>query len=213
MFQLFSTKEKEMISLDNQIEQFASYLTSEVGIDKNQIKTVATEITNEIATLSTEQLQKIQLDSLIPLESRRAELEGFQRMMDFIRTNKINDAGVIRAQVITQNYICFVYLKDSYFRTFQNLMPSITITHRCCKFLTSARIRKFRNSIAHGNWNYKTDFGGLEYWDYQENKKDKGYEYFEVLQDELNFWQTLSRGVAYSSILSVLKRLEKQITH
>lgn len=189
--------------LNIQLSQFRRYLKAEVGIPDEYITKVGSTIKKELNHLTQSQLEDITTHSPVGLRNRYDELVAFQRMMDYIKVNQVNEPGLIRSQVITQNYICFVYLKDSYFKTLQNITTQDTITHRCTKFLTSARIRKFRNSIAHGNWHYKADFSGLEFWDYLNGRKENGYEKFEVQQEELDFWQTLSRVVAYASIETI----------
>jgi len=189
-----------MENLDLQLSFYNVSLKEEIGISDEISKKVGTTIETELQILTEAQIENILVHSPVKLSSRYDELISFQRMMDYIRINKINEPGLIRSQVITQNYICFVYLKDSYFKALQKETAENTITHRCSKFLTSQQIRKFRNSIAHGNWDYKSDFSGLVYWDYLNGRKENGYEKFEVNNEELSFWQTLSRVLAYASI-------------
>lgn len=195
-----------MNNLDIQLKQFSDKLKNEVGIPDIYLDEVANKIQLEVSNLTSRSVQKIKTDSTISLQHRYNELKGFQLMMDFMNNNNVKNAGLIRSQVITQNYICFVYLKDSYFKSLQKITPVDSITHRCCKFLVSGELRKFRNAIAHGNWNYKSDFDGLEYWDFKNGNKSNGYEKFEINQNQLNFWQTLSRVVAYCSIEIIINK-------
>lgn len=192
-----------MINLDLQLAYYRRNLIEEVGISSEICENIGTKIEEELQNLTEIQIEDIISHSPISLNNRYEELVAFQRMMDYVQINQISEPGLVRSQVITQNYICFVYLKDSYFKALQNETESKTITHRCSKFLTSARIRKFRNSIAHGNWNYKSDFNGLEYWDYIRGRRENGYEKFIVSSKELAFWQTLSRVLAYASIETI----------
>lgn len=196
-----------MNQLDEQLAQFELRLIDEVGVGKDNVYRVCSTVASEMEQVHTDAIRQIENQSPVKLKHRYNELVGFQRMMDCIGGLTTVDAGLIRAQVIAQNYICFVYLKDGFFRSIQQVIPNHAVCYRCCHFLTSARIRQFRNSIAHGNWNYSQNYSSLEYWDYKEGRKENGYEKFEVYQDELNFWQTLSRGIAYSSIIPMIKRL------
>lgn len=192
-----------MEQLDIQLSKYKQYLKNDLGIPDYYDTKVGSTIEIELKNLTQSQKEEIIAHSPVELTKRYDELVAFQRMMDFVRNNNIKEPGLIRSQVITQNYICFVYLKDSYFKALQDKTDQDTVIHRCCKFLTSDRIRKFRNSIAHGTWSYKSDFSGIEYWDYINGKKENGYEKFEISQEELSFWQTLSRTVAYSSIETI----------
>ncbi len=195
-----------MKRLDNQLCKYSAQLKNDVGVSDKYVSKIGSTIMSELSALSKKQIENITNHSPVDLTKRYDELVAFQQMMDFIRSNQIEEPGLIRSQVISQNYICFVYLKDSYFRALQKETIEGTIINSCCKFMTSNRIRKFRNSIAHGNWNYKSDFSGLEYWDYLDGKRINGYEKLEIKQEELSFWQTLSRVIAYSSIETIRKK-------
>jgi hypothetical protein len=208
-FRKLKAKIIDMENLDKQLSVYNTYLKNEVGITNNDLNKISSKIENEINCLTKEEIEKFIDKSPIDLNHRYDELTAFQMMMDYIRINQITDPGLIRSQVINQNYICFVYLQDSYFKALQDGTQINSITYRCCNFLTSSRIRKFRNSIAHGSWCYKDDYSGLEYWDYLNGKKKNGYENFEVNQEELSFWQTLSRVVAYTTIETIRLKLKE----
>ena len=53
--------------------------------------------------------------------------------------------------------------------------------------------------MAHANWTYRGDFGAIIYWARKGDAPDEPMQRFEVVQDELTFWQALSRCVAYSA--------------
>jgi hypothetical protein len=125
------------------------------------------------------------------------ELRAFQAFMDGA-TGSPNPA-VIRAQVIVQNYLCFVYLGEACFRALLKTSKPGSVTRRCCKYLTDNPVRAFRNAIAHSNWTYTPDFGGLVFWARKGSDDTEPPSRFEIEQRELDFWQTLSRGVAYAS--------------
>ncbi len=122
--------------------------------------------------------------------------------MDLVRDSRPHPA-VVRAQVITQNYICFVYLGDSCFTVLKKELPSGSTAKKCCKFLTDNPVRAFQNAIAHSNWQYLPDFNGLEFWAKKGTDPSEQLSRFEVLQHDLNFWQALARCVAYASYLSL----------
>jgi len=58
-------------------------------------------------------------------------------------------------------------------------------------------IRAFRNAIAHANWKYKGDFSGIIFWARKGNQKNESLTKWEVNQEDLNFWQALSRCTGY----------------
>ncbi|MDA8351432.1 MAG: hypothetical protein M0038_22030, partial [Pseudomonadota bacterium] len=76
-----------------------------------------------------------------------------------------------------------------------------SVTRKCARFLTNNPVRAFRNAVAHGNWRYRDDFTGLVFWARKGSDPSEDLHQFEVGQHELNFWQALSRGVAYSAYL------------
>ena len=105
--------------------------------------------------------------------------------------------GVVRAQVIYQNYVCFVYLGEACFRALRQIAPSGSNAKKCCKFLTDNPIRAFRNAIAHANWDYNDDFSGIIYWARKGSDPSEPMSRFEVAQHDLQFWQALARTVGY----------------
>lgn len=103
----------------------------------------------------------------------------------------------IRAQVITQNYICFVYLGDACFKSLVKATGVGSVTRKCCQFLVDNPVRAFRNALAHANWTYRGDYSGLVFWARKGSDPDEALTRFEVDQNDLNFWQALCRCVAY----------------
>ena len=74
-----------------------------------------------------------------------------------------------------------------------------SVTKRSCKFLTDNPVRAFRNAVAHANWQYRADFKALIYWARKGSDPAEELARFEVTQDDLGFWQALSRSVAYAA--------------
>lgn len=186
--------------LDIQMNQWSSRLRDDLGILPNESQSLASTIEKEVSRLSLSEKDEIRNSSPISVNIRLDELVAFQGWMDFANTQRRNPV-IVRAQVIAQNYICFVYLKETWFEVLHKFMPEESATSKSCAFLLSRPIRFFRNAISHGNWKYKDDFSGIEYWD----RKDQSspYTYSEVSQQELDFWQILSRVTAYATFLSL----------
>jgi hypothetical protein len=114
--------------------------------------------------------------------------------MDF--AGSVKNPFVTRAQVVTQNYMCFVYLSESLFLALRKLAPEGSQSKKCAKFLTDDPIRSLRNAIAHANWKYNEDYSGLIY--YARKGDSITLDQFAVNQSKLDFWQALARCTAYA---------------
>jgi hypothetical protein len=191
-----------MNHLDNQMKHWSAKLQSDLKISATSSETLASTIYKEVSELSEAQKKLLAESSIIPIQDRLDELKAFQSWMDFASNIKGNP-GITRAQVITQNYICFVYLSEGWFKQLYKATNSGTATKKSCKFLTNDRIRYFRNAISHSNWHYKSDFSGIEYWSRKGEDPNEPMTKFEVSQSECNFWQSLARCTAYASYLSI----------
>jgi hypothetical protein len=103
-----------MDHLDKQMQQWSTRLRDDLKINPPESNQLATTITKEVAALPDEVKQRVKASSHIPLEIRTEELVAFQGYMDIVRANGRHPA-IVRAQVVYQNYICFVYLGESCF--------------------------------------------------------------------------------------------------
>ena len=135
----------------------------------------------------------------VPLKARFDELVAFQDFMDGVRRATPRPA-MSRAQVITQNYVCFVYLKDACFEALADEVATGSVTKRCATFLSTGAVRDFRNAFAHANWQYTVNSRGLKCWVRRDARNGLSpMREFVVSQEQLDFWQCLSRGVAYAA--------------
>lgn len=184
--------------LDTQMQAFSAQLTSEVRLKPDLVAKLATAIAADVRFLTPEQKIEIRAASPVPLADRLAELQAFQGWMDQAHTVR-NNPFVTRAQVLSQNYICFVYLPEACFRILSKACPSGSATKKCAQFLSNNPVRAFRNAVAHANWTYRSDFGAIIYWARKGSDSTEPLEKFEVEQNELSFWQALSRCVAYAA--------------
>jgi hypothetical protein len=183
-------------NLDTQMERFSARLLSEIKLTSEVAAKLATTIAADVRFLSPDQKSEIKAASPIPLGDRLAELQAFQGWMDRARAVR-NDPFITRAQVLTQNYICFVYLPEACFRILAKACPSGSAAKKCGKFLSDNPVRAFRNAIAHANWTYRSDFKAIVFWAREGSNATEPLKRFEVEQDELEFWQALSRCTAY----------------
>jgi hypothetical protein len=188
--------------LDRQLAAFSGKLRKAVGLKEGETAKVATLIAAEARFLEPSQRAAIFAASPAPLRNRLEELTAFQAFMDMASRIRGNPP-LTRAQMIVQNYVCFVYLSEACFRALLKNSKAGSVTHRCCKFLTDNPVRAFRNAIAHSNWSYAPDFRSLVFRARKGTDPNESPSRFEVSQGELDFWQKLSRGVAYASYTSL----------
>lgn len=192
-----------MQHLDAQLREWTTRLNEDVKIPIDQCQRVATLIQEEVKALEDKDRAKVLNASPVPLDARVQELQAFQSWTEAVH-DVSGSPPVVRAHVITQNYVCFVYLKDACFEALRRVMPSESVTKRCCKFLVNNPVRAFRNAVAHGNWKYMEDYSGIEFWSYKGRKKeDKPMPRWEASQQDLDFWQDIAKVTAYSSFTAL----------
>jgi len=185
------------------MRQWSSRLRDDLRIGPPESNQLAKSIAREVAALPDEAKQRVREASPIPLKIRVEELVAFQGWMDLVHAAAKPHPVVVRAQVVYQNYICFVYLGESCFNILKEELPSGSTAKKCCKFLTDNPVRAFRNAVAHANWRYLPDFSGLEYWARKGAESTESMVRFEVSQQDLLFWQALARCTAYASFLTL----------
>jgi hypothetical protein len=192
-----------MVIVDEQMRHWSARLRDGLKIVPPESDALASSIASEVQGLSFEAKDRVRAASLVPLEARLEELIAFQKWMDLAHGLKPHPA-VVRAQVITELYVCFVYLGEACFGVLKKELPAGSATRKCCKFLTENPIRALRNAVAHSNWNYLPGFSGLEFWAKKGNDPNERPSKFVVLQEELSYWQALARCTAYASYLSLV---------
>ena len=192
-----------MVIIDEQMRNWSARLRDDLKIAPTESDALASSIAQEVRALSLEAKDRVRAASLVPLEARLEELIAFQKWMDLTHGSRPHPAAV-RAQVITELYICFVYLGESCFGVLRKELPIGSVTRKCCKFLTENPVRALRNAVAHSNWRYLPDFSGLEFWAKKGADPNEQPSRFVVLQEELSFWQALARCTAYASYLSLI---------
>jgi hypothetical protein len=192
----------QMVLLDEQMRRWSNRLRDDLRILSPHSDALASSIAREVQALSFEAKDRVRAASLVPVEARLEELVAFQKWMDLVHGSRPHPAAV-RAQVITELYICFVYLGEACFGVLGKELPAGSTTRKCCKFLTENPIRALRNAVAHSNWRYLPDFSGLEFWAKKGAGPNEQPSRFVVVQEELSFWQALARCTAYASYVSL----------
>jgi hypothetical protein len=160
---------------------------------------LATSIYDEIATLDEVTVNRLRHALPIPPERYREEMEAFQSWMTIAHSNAGNPV-IVRAQVMTQLYVAFVWLRDALMRPVVEAMANDSLVGKVEKFLGSGKPRNLRNAVAHGRWCYLPDFDGLEFWD---GPRHDNLKRFQITGNTLGAWQTLSRGVSIATLLAL----------
>lgn len=107
---------------------------------------LASAIACEFGSLSSEAKQRVKDASLVSLAARIEELRAFQGWMDLVHDSNPHPV-VVRAQVITQNCICFVYLGEACFNVLRKDLPADSVAKKCCEFLTDNPVRSGTPSL------------------------------------------------------------------
>ena len=115
------------------------------------------------APLDEQATNCLRLALIIPPERYVEELTAFQAWMG-IATANAGNAPIVRAQVMTELYVAFVWLRDSLIKPIQVHVGPNTAFSALARYLNGGQRRLLRNAVAHGRWCYLPHFGGLEYW-------------------------------------------------
>lgn len=161
---------------------------------------LATAVYREVVNLGDEATNQLRIAMFIPPERYVEELLAFQTWMDIARANAA-DPAIVRAQVMTELYVAFVWLRDSLMNPIAERLGDDTTFGVLSRFLNGGRRRLLRNAVAHGRWCYLPDFSGLECW--AEPSRGQKHERFEIHQVDIDAWQLLSRGTAIAALLAL----------
>ena len=177
--------------LDEQMAAWSTRLVSEVKVSDADSRKLATIIASEVRFLSVASKAEITASSPVRLADRLQELQAFQGWMDIVRRSA-SSPFVVRAQVITQNYISFVYLPEFLASEFsQRLLRPDRVRANARSFLAMVTFARFGNVIAHANWSYREDFNAIGYWARKGNDPQEKLERFEVIQEGFRFGNLL----------------------
>jgi hypothetical protein len=186
---------------DRQMHQFASFFVNEVKIPAEKTDKIASIIADEINKIPAKSKREIvnSISNPIPIQDRLNELTAFQGWMDIAHDSR--NPYITRAQVIVQNYVCFVYLGEACFKTLKQYLEPGSVAKKCCNFLINNPVRAFRNAVAHSNWKYKDDFSGIIFYARKGHQASEPMVEWQVEDKSLAFWQALSRCTAYTAFL------------
>jgi hypothetical protein len=189
--------------LNRQLAVHRKRLLKEVGLTADEAANVASLVASDIHLLSPDAKAEIKTASPVPISARINELLVFQAWMDLDRSRPKHPT-IVRTQILVQNYICFIYLKDACFEVISKKAAPKSVAARCAKHLSRGAVRDFRNAFAHANWHYNATHTGLDCWVLKTARTGSArLKHFVVSQDDLTFWQALARAVAYATYLQL----------
>lgn len=180
--------------LDAQLAS-TSLQSDHLGTPRAEFDRLASGIFSEVRNTTEAEKKSIRQLVPIPPEAYRDEMQSFQSWVDIAHSNH-NNPFVVRAQVMTELYGSFVWLRDSFMKPIADVLPN-SLHAKVTEFLLSDERRRLRNAIAHGRWTYRRDFDGLDCWD------GRPPQHLEVSDEELTAWQTLSRADAIAVLLGL----------
>lgn len=140
---------------------------------------VAITIHGEVAGLDETVLKRLRAALLVAPERYAEEMAAFEQWGKVALACSANPF-VVRARVMTELYVAFVWLKDSLLRPTAKAVSDQSTLATVERFLSSGRRRMLRNAVAHGRWCYLPDFKGLEGW--AEPSYGQPHECFEISQ-------------------------------
>lgn len=159
---------------------------------------LATSIYDEVAPLDERAVNELRLSMLVPPERWVEELAVFQSWTTIAHLNE-GDPAIVRAHVMTELYISFVWLWDSLMKPAAAALSTQSCLARLERFLGSGRRGTLRNAVARGRWAPMPDSGGVECW----AELTYGYQRVEIGRADLEAWQMLSRGAAIAVLLAL----------
>ena len=189
--------------LNRQLVVHRKRLLTEVGLTADEASNVASLVAADVRLLSPDAKAEIKAASPVPISSRIDELLVFQAWMD-LDHSRPKHPTIVRTRVLIQNYVCFIYLKDPCFEVISKRAAPKSVAARCAKYLSRGAVRDFRNAFAHANWHYNATYSGLDCWVlHNARNRSAQLRHFIVSQEDLTFWQALSRAVAYATYLQL----------
>ncbi|MGL4174471.1 MAG: hypothetical protein ACRCSN_00220 [Dermatophilaceae bacterium] len=192
-----SRTDRPLAHLDNQLSAHAAELRK-IGIDD---PAVASRIYRELDNLDEGARHRIRARMTIAPERFREELSACQAFHDDLDGRDAVPPPTVRAQMIVLLYTSFVMLRDSLLAPVRKEVAPDSVAGRVVDFLSKDELRLFRNSIAHGHWDYAENFSGLVFW--ARPGRDLPHRRFGIDQATFNFWQRLSRATSYATVLAL----------
>lgn len=184
--------------LDHKLSAYSPKLRDDLGIDPPASLRLASAIRDEIRALPVHLLPTLAGDSPLALKDR---WEMLNLLIGWLDSN--HDYPDAFGQIVTVNYIAFVYFGDTCFKVLRKELPKGTIAQKCCVYLTDNPVRAFRNAIAHGNWRFCLDRSGIDFWARKGADPEEEVVRWRFVQNDLSFSQYLAIATAFSTMATL----------
>jgi hypothetical protein len=185
-----------LTNLDARLSRFSTKLRDDLKITPPESNAVASAIRSELTKLDVKLLPTLSGESPLSLSDRLHQLRLLLNWLE--ETQGANNSY---GQLISLNYICFVYLGDACFKVFRKEMPKGSVSHKCAEYLTDNPVRGFRNALAHGNWRLTADRCSIDFWARKGSDPNEALTRFRFTEDDLHFAHYLAVATAYAAML------------
>jgi hypothetical protein len=199
----------DLAANDVVMRRWNPYLCNDLKIHGVESLCLATTIFNDmLASPNLHEFAATEADEKISFSDRFNELACYinfqtQRSAEG-ELNPLED----RARLVLSNYVCFVYLNESCFLKLCKFTTAGSAARKCFKYLTSNRVRWFRNAVAHANWSVSD--GTITYWSKKGSGDGEPLDRFTVEDEERSFWLFLSLCVATSAFAALTSLSKRQ---
>jgi hypothetical protein len=183
---------------DNMLSAFSTKLRDDLGIEPPASLKLASYIRDEIRSLPLNSLPTLSGDSPLALKDR---WEMLNLLVNWLIGSR-NDPNTY-GQILSLNYIAFVYLGDTTFKVLRKELTKDTVCRKCCVYLTDNPVRAFRNAIAHGNWRFAPDGSAIDFWARKGDNPGEDMVRWRLTRTDLRFCQSLALATAYATMLAL----------
>ncbi len=183
-------------NLDARLARFSTKLRDDLKIMPPESNAVASTIRSELSKLDPKLLPTLTGESPLGLTDR---LHQLKLLLNWLEQTQDTDNSY--GQLISLNYICFVYLGDACFNSFRKELPKGSVTQKCAEYLSDNPVRGFRNAFAHGNWRLTADRSAIDFWARKGSDPNEVLCRFRFTEDDLHFAQYLAVATAYAAMM------------
>lgn len=192
-------------TFDQQLARHELKLRDELQIDAFSVRRLASKVWEDVSALATERRQLIVESSPVSPRDRIHQIEQTIAFNAACNPDLFaNVPGVAYAHTITLSYISVVYLSETLFDVIYKILEPNSPGKKSAAYLRNNPVRAFRNALAHGHWKFRSDGTAIEYWARKGSTGTEPMAKWEVSQNDLVFWYSLSRAVGYAALKAVL---------
>jgi hypothetical protein len=185
-----------LVNLDARLARFSTKLRNDLTITPPHSNAVASAIRSELTRVDPKLLPALTGESPLGLTDRLNEL---RRLFNWLELAQGADDSY--GQFISLNYVCFVYLGDTCFKTLRRELPKDSVAHKCAEYLSDNPVRGFRNAFADGNWRLTADKSAVDFWARKGTDPNEALCRFRLSENDLQFVWHLALATAYATMM------------